>query len=99
MQAEDDADPADREEQQRLVVTLTPATVLERPFAVEDVGRDHRDDAGDDLGRDRLLFEDRQLQRVEDARVDHEGRAADDRELDQLVMPQSDVPKGLGNAG
>ena len=78
---------------------FTATTVLERPLAVENVRRDHRDDAGDDLGRDRLGFEDRQLECVEDARVDEEGRSADDREFDQLAVTQSDVTKRLGYAG
>ena len=44
------ADTADAEEQQRLVVALPAAAVPEAPFPVEDVGRDDRDNAGDDLG-------------------------------------------------
>ena len=68
-------------------MALAAAAVAEAPFAVEDVGRDHGDDAGDDLRRDRLGLQHRQLERVEDRRVDDERRRADDRELDELVMP------------
>ena len=85
--ADQHADTAEAEEQQRLVVTFPAAAVAEAPFAVEDVGRDHRDDAGDDLRRHRLGLQHRELQREEDRRVDDEGGGADDRELDELVVP------------
>ena len=73
--------PLNAEEHQRLVVALTAAAVPEAPFAIENVGRDHRDDAGDDLRGDRLGLQHGQLERVEHRRVDDERRRADDREL------------------
>ena len=78
------------------MVAFAAAAVAEAPLPVEHVGRDHRDDAGDDLGRHRLGLEDRQLQRVEDRRVDDERRGADDRELDELVMPFGKGPDRSG---
>jgi hypothetical protein len=78
------------------VVALTAAAVPEAPFPVQDVGRDDRDDARDDLGGDRLGLEDRQLERVEDSGVDDERRGADDRELDELVMPFGEGPDRAG---
>ncbi len=80
------------------MVFLSSAAVLERPLAVEDVGRNYRDHTGDDLRRDRLRFEHRQLEGLEDAGVDDESRTAHDCELDQLVMAECDVPERLGDA-
>ena len=36
------------------MVMFATAPVAEAPLPVQDVGRDDRDDAGDDLGGDRL---------------------------------------------
>ena len=95
--ADQHADAAEAEEQQRLVVAFAAAAVAEAPFPVEDVGRDHRDDAGDDLGRHGLGLQHRELERVEDRRVDDEGGRADDRELDQLVVPLEVRPDRPGS--
>ena len=87
---------SEREEHQRLVVAFAAAAILEAPFAVEDVRRDHRDNARDDLGRDRLGLQHRELERVEHRRVDDERRRAYDRELDQFVMPLQIRPDRAG---
>ncbi|KPG44829.1 hypothetical protein AN916_09685 [Mycobacteroides immunogenum] len=93
---DDHAHAAEREEQQRLVMPFPAAAVAEAPFPIKDVGGDDRDDAGDDLGGEGLGFQDRQLERVEDARVDDEGGGADNAELDQLVVPLGDRPDEPG---
>ncbi len=95
---EEDADSADREEQQGLVVAFPSAAVLERPFAVENVTEDRRENSGQNLGDYRLLFEDREAQRIEDREVEDHGGAAHNRELDQFVMAQRESPERLGNA-
>ena len=88
-----DADTTDSEEEKGLVMAFPPAAVTEAPFPIEDVGGDHRDDSRDDLRCDRLGFQDRQLERVENRRVDEKSGGADDRELDQLMMPLSKRPE------
>ncbi len=74
-------DTRDDEEQSGLVMALSTTALRKRPFAVEDVGQNRRDQDRKDVGRHRVLRQNRPLDAEEQHRGDDEAMPPTTRNL------------------